>query len=91
MSNQTESATDATLDTPAIPVTVREGIDYIILKQTAPGAYEHVINVNATSVQAALRGYTLDEGTYIATPARSFRPIRLIVEKTERIKFEPST
>ncbi len=88
MPDLTEPTTDPVIDKPALPVTVREGTDYVILRQTKPGEYEHIVNVNATSAHTALRGYSLDEGTYIATPARSFKPVKLIVERTERIKFE---
>lgn len=45
---------------------------------------------DATSASNALRQFGGVEGTYIATPARSFKPVQLTVKKVERVELAPA-
>lgn len=91
MSTTQVTATDSEPTSGAVTPTAvpAPGTDYVILRETTPGHYDFVISARAGSSQGAIRSQTgLEEGTYVATPARSFRPIKLKVEQTTRVKLE---
>lgn len=65
---------------------------YVILKQSdQPGAgyswNEHGDPVEASSARRALSSRGVDEGTYVAVPARSWKPLTVTVEQTTRVKI----
>lgn len=49
--------------------------------------WSEVATVEAASKDAALRSIGGNAGTYVAVPVRSWHPVKLTVEKVERVKL----
>ena len=61
--------------------------DYLILRQNAEqaGVWIQFATASATSPARALRISNLDEGEYVAVPARSWKPLKVSVEQTTKV------
>lgn len=46
-------------------------------------------NVMATSAEAAIKAASTTEGTYVAIPARSFKPVKLVKKETVTFDITP--
>lgn len=73
--------------------------EYVILTKNEGGdgeiaTYKNVaINVGASSAEAAVRKHaqTAGAGTYVAIPARQFKPLTVHVETVQRVKVGGAT
>jgi hypothetical protein len=71
------------------------GTEYVVLKKTQttadePKRWGEVKTVTARSaveaIRAAIPAQSGQEGTFIAVPARSFKPVTVKVEQTTRVR-----
>jgi hypothetical protein len=65
--------------------------DYIILARNNDGCWIEGPTVEAASAEAAIRAEVGDgkagAKTYVAVPARSWKPVSVVVETTKRVKL----
>jgi len=68
--------------------------EYVVLKETGDRSYEEVSTLRAANadiaIKLALELAELSEGTYVATPLRSWNPITVRTEKVTRFVFGES-
>lgn len=60
---------------------------YVILN-SQNGAWHEVGRHQASSPRRALTALGVDEGTYVAVPARSWKPLTVKVERTTRLTIK---
>lgn len=65
--------------------------EYIILTRDDSGRWvEHAHPIRAFSAEAAVKKLEA-EGTYVAVPARSWKPVTVKAEQTVTLKLEPAS
>jgi hypothetical protein len=63
---------------------------FVILAQVGDGGWrERGAPLEAHSGEAAIRKHAADAGTFVAVPARSWKPVTVEVETTRQIKLAP--
>jgi hypothetical protein len=63
--------------------------DYLILKfDTETGTWKVSISTEASSARRALSTAKVEEGEYVAIPARSWKPLTVKVETTTKTTIE---
>lgn len=81
---------DAPTRTTTTTVTKAEATDYIMLKRDASGFWTQEKTVQARSAEAAVRQLG-KEGTYVAVPARSWKPVTVKAETQTVLRLEAAT
>lgn len=60
--------------------------EYFILKETGVGAYEAVHSAQGHSPEQALRTLSLDDGTYLVVPMRSYNVLTVTTETSTKVR-----
>lgn len=82
---------DESTRTTATTVTKAETTDYIILSRDNSSYWQQEKTVQARSAEAAVRQLG-KEGTYVAVPARSWKPVTVTAETQTVLRLEtPAT
>jgi len=77
-----------------VKATVSEGTEYVILKQTGQGDWSDGVTTTARSADQAVRetvsklAESEQSGTYVAIPARSFKPVTVVKQTVTTLKIE---
>jgi hypothetical protein len=79
-------------DTP-IPQSLDAGTEYVILERIAgSGDWSEVVRTHSRTSEGAVRKYldTADDrsGTFVAIPARSWKPVTVRAQTVTTLKFE---